>query len=45
MCSPDEPDNAEVALQLRHAQVAVDAVDALHLENDMTGQDFSGGTG
>ena len=42
---PDEPDHAQVTLQLRHVQVAVDAVDALQLEGDVTGQDISGGTG
>jgi hypothetical protein len=42
---PDEPHDAQVALQLRHVQVAVDAVDALQLEHHMAGQDISSGTG
>jgi hypothetical protein len=42
---PDERDHAQVPLQLRDIQVAVDAVDALQLEHDMTGQDISGRTG
>ena len=42
---PDEPHDAQVALQLRHVQVAVNAVDALQLEHHMTGQDIGSGTG
>jgi hypothetical protein len=42
---PDEPHDAEVALELRHVQVAVDPVDALQLEQHVAGQDISGGTG
>jgi hypothetical protein len=42
---PDEPHHAEVTLQPRHVQVAVDPVDALQLEHHVTGQDISSGTG
>ena len=42
---PDEAGHAQLALQLRHVQVAVDAVDALQLEHHMARQDIGSRTG
>ena len=42
---PDEARHAQLALQLRDVQVAVDAVDALQLEHHMARQDIGSRTG